>query len=123
MKRLFLLLFVFTFLSPIYAQTISGKVFDSVTKEPLAFANFTFNENQRLATSSDIDGKFSFSGLQPITTLTCTYMGYETQTIQLKQTKNIIIYLKASENNLEEVVIRPSENPANAIIRKVIANK
>ena len=123
MKRLFLLLFVFTFLSPIYAQTITGKVFDSVTKEPLAFANFTFNENQRLATSSDIDGKFSFSGLQPITTLTCTYMGYETQTIQLKQTKNIIIYLKASENNLEEVVIRPSENPANAIIRKVIANK
>ena len=123
MKRLFLFLFVFTFLSPIYAQTITGKVFDSVTKEPLAFANFTFNENQRLATSSDIDGKFSFSGLQPITTLTCTYMGYETQTIQLKQTKNIIIYLKASENNLEEVVIRPSENPANAIIRKVIANK
>ena len=50
-------------------------------------------------------------------------MGYETQTIQLKQSKNIIIYLKASENNLEEVVIRPSENPANAIIRKVIANK
>ena len=123
MKRLFLLLFVFTFLSPIYAQTISGKVFDSVTKEPLAFANFTFNENQRLATSSDIDGKFSFSGIQPITTLTCTYMGYETQTIQLKQTKNIIIYLKASENNLEEVVIKQSENPANAIIRKVIANK
>lgn len=123
MKRLFLFLFVFTFLSPIYAQTITGKVFDSVTKEPLAFANFTFNGNQRLATSSDIDGKFSFSGLQPITTLTCTYMGYETQTIQLKQTKNIIIYLKASENNLEEVVIRPSENPANAIIRKVIANK
>lgn len=123
MKRLFLFLHVFTFLSPIYAQTITGKVFDSVTKEPLAFANFTFNENQRLATSSDIDGKFSFAGLQPITTLTCTYMGYETQTIQLKQTKNIIIYLKASENNLEEVVIRPSENPANAIIRKVIANK
>ena len=123
MKKLLLLLFTFIFFTPTFAQSITGKVFDSVTKEPLAFANFTFNNNPRMTTSSDIDGKFSFSTVQPVTNLTCTYVGYETFNMQITSSKNLVVYLKASENNLQEVVIRPSENPANAIIRKVIANK
>ncbi len=123
MKRAVLFLFYSFFLVQANAQNINGRVFDATTKEPLAFANFTFNENQRMTTSSDIDGRFSFSSIEPILSLKCTYVGYETQTLQLKNTKNITIYLKATENSLDEVVIRPSENPANAIIRKVIANK
>ena len=123
MKKIVLVLFVLIFYNSSFAQTLSGRVLDAVTKEPLAFANLTFNNNQRLATSTDIDGKFLFSTMQPLTNVTCTYVGYETQTVQLQKNNTLIIYLKASENNLQEVVIKPSENPANAIIKKVIAHK
>lgn len=123
MKKIVLVLFVLIFYNSSFAQTLSGRVLDAVTKEPLAFANLTFNNNQRLATSTDIDGKFLFSTMQPLTSVLCTYVGYETQAVQLQKNNTLVIYLKASENNLQEVVIRPSENPANAIIKKVIANK
>lgn len=106
-----------------YSQVISGKVLDAETKEPLAFANFIFNNNQKLYASSDIDGRFSFAAQQEITSLVCSYVGYETQTVKIQKDKNIIVYLKASADALQEVVIRPGENPANRIIRNVIANK
>ena len=124
MKNL-LLLFAF-YLSAFttgFGQNIQGTVLDADTKEPLAFANFTFNGNPRLGTSTDIDGKFSFASIQVLSTLTCTYVGYETQTLSIQNTKKIVIYLKSSADKLQEVVIKPTENPANAIIRKVIANK
>lgn len=106
-----------------YAQTISGKVLDAETKEPLAFANFIFNNSQKLYASSDIDGRFSFTSTQELTTATVTYIGYETQTLKLQKGKSLTVYLKASADALQEVVIRPGENPANRIIRNVIANK
>lgn len=124
MKNLFaLFVFSIVFFSSTYAQNLKGRVLDFDTKEPLAFANLIFNSNQKLTASTDIDGKFSISSLQPLHNLTCTYVGYETQSVPLARDNNIIIYLKASVDKLDEVVIKPSENPANAIIRKVIANK
>lgn len=124
MNYLFRILFVSVFLiQHCYSQHISGKILDAETKEPLAFANFIFNSNQKLYASSDIDGRFSFTSTQELSTLTVTYIGYETQTVRLQKDKNITIYLKSSADALDEVVIKPGENPANAIIRKVIANK
>lgn len=124
MNYLFRILFISVFLiQHSYSQHISGKILDAETKEPLAFANFIFNNNQKFYTSSDIDGKFSFASTQEISTLTVTYIGYETQTVKLQKDRDITIYLKSSADALDEVVIKPGENPANAIIRKVIANK
>lgn len=124
MNYLFRILFISVFLiQHSYSQHISGKILDAETKEPLAFANFIFNNNQKFYTSSDIDGKFSFASTQEISTLTVTYIGYETQTVKLQKDRDITIYLKSSADALDEVVIKPGENPANVIIRKVIANK
>ena len=123
MKRILFTFYTLFICIPLFAQTITGKVYNADTKEPLAFANFMFNNNPQMATSSDIDGKFSFSSLQPLNHLVCSYVGYESQTIQLNNKTTVNIYLKVSANALEEVVIKPSENPANAIIKKVIANK
>lgn len=117
------LLFSIFFVSNCYSQNITGKVLDSTTKEPLAFANIIFNNNQKLYVSTDIDGKFSFSSNEKLNNLVCTYVGYETQNLPLGNEKNITVYLKASADNLAEVVVKAGENPANAIIRKVIANK
>jgi len=124
MNHLFRIVLVSVFfMQYCYSQNITGKILDAETKEPLAFANFIFNNNQKLYTSSDIDGKFSFASTQELTSLTVTYIGYETQTVKLQKDKTITIYLKASADALDEVVIKPGENPANAIIRKVVANK
>ncbi|MFY0482407.1 DUF5686 family protein [Flavobacterium sp. PLA-1-15] len=124
MNNLLRILFVLLLCMQVsYAQTISGKVLDAETKEPLAFANFIFNNNQKLYASSDIDGRFSFTSTQELTTATVTYIGYETQTLKLQKGKSLTVYLKASADALDEVVIRPGENPANRIIRNVIANK
>ena len=90
-----------------HSQVISGKVLDAETKEPLAFANFIFNNNQKLYASSDINGRFSFAAQQEITSLVCSYVGYETQTVKIQKDKNIIVYLKASADALQEVVMRP----------------
>ena len=96
MKIIFPVLIAFLFFTPILAQSISGRVVNAITKEPLAFANFTFNGNQRMSTSSDIDGKFSFTSSEKLTSAICSYVGYQTQTILLQNEKNIIVYLKSS---------------------------
>lgn len=103
---------------------IKGKVIDSRTNEPLAFANLIFNNNPSLTASSDIDGKFVFNAVQQITLLSCSYVGYDKLQMTLKRGENnVVVILKSSADNLDEVVINPGENPANGIMRKVIANK
>ncbi len=126
--RFILLLFVIFSYSYSFCQfSIKGKVIDSKTKEPLAFVNIIFNSNPHLGTTTDIDGRFYFSHSQKITTFSCSYLGYENLTVSLdsirKQNNLLIIELVQSAYNLQEVVVKPGENPANNIIKKVIQNK
>ena len=128
MNKIFLVLVALLLTNYSFSQNlITGKVIDHNTKEPLAFANIIFNNNQFLGARSDIDGKFSFSSSQNITSLTCSYIGYKKLSVEaekvLKVRNIIIIELEPLTTELQEVVIKPGENPANLIIRKVIANK
>lgn len=103
---------------------IRGVVLDKTTKEPLAFANLKFkNLNQQ--TTSDIDGKFSFIDDTNYQIIICSYVGYHTTEYKIDKKKgsNFTIELQAIQNNLEEVIINGTANPADEIIRKVIANK
>lgn len=103
---------------------IRGVVLDKTTKEPLAFANLKFkNHNQQ--TTSDIDGKFSFIDDTNYQIIICSYVGYHTTEYKIDKKKgsNFTIELQAIQNNLEEVIINGTANPADEIIRKVIANK
>jgi hypothetical protein len=124
MKKLLTL--IFTLLPLIfYAQrTISGKVLDAETKEPLAFVNILFNESNS-GVSTDIDGKFRLPASATIQTLTFSYVGYQRLQLnyeQLRQ-KNFIIELPKSTYKLNEVIITPGENPAHRIIRLAIQNR
>lgn len=109
----------------LYGQnTLKGKIIDSETKEPLAFATVVINGDSRRGVSSDIEGLFSYKSTSPISTISCSYMGYENfSTAVSKGTTEIVIALVRSKFDLTEVVIESGENPANAIMRKVIANK
>jgi hypothetical protein len=121
MKNLFLLALLF----PLFAFSqyqVSGKVIDSKSKKPLVFANVIVTKT--IGTLTDIDGLFQISSTKPISEITISYVGYSTKIIVLNNSKRFrTIALKASVENLKEVLITAKENPALQIIRNAIKNR
>ena len=110
---------------PAGGQTYSvhGRVVDLETRETLAFVNMIINHGQHGGVT-DIDGKFSLSHTEPITSLTISHMGYETVVYQISgQSKDLVIRLKPAMIELGEVEIVPGENPAHRIISNVITSR
>ncbi|QTY26096.1 DUF5686 and carboxypeptidase-like regulatory domain-containing protein [Flavobacterium sp. CS20] len=102
---------------------INGKVVDAETKESLAFANLTFNNSKTRGVITDIDGKFFYKSDKPIKSIEISYLGYETLKLKPDAFQDIVIALKPTLENLDEVVITNTENPALRIIRQVMTNK
>jgi len=102
---------------------ISGQVFDRETRAPLAFVHIVINESNYGGTT-DIDGEFSFSYYEPITSLKLSYVGYEKKVFQVeKKAKEVTIFLERKEIELQEVEILAGVNPAHRIIRNTIDNR
>ena len=118
--KLFCFLTLF-FTLTLHAQfQINGIVNDSKNK-PLPFATITTSDNNN--TITDVDGKFILFSKVKITSFTVSYIGYQTKTITVLDNKKFYpISLKQRTDNLKEVIIS-NENPALAILRKVISNK
>ena len=106
------------------SYSISGKVIDADTKEPLAFVNILIS-GSRWGTSTDIDGKFALSSTSPIPYLNLTYVGYipTTYTVPGKGKDKLVIPLQRKAIDLNEVVILPTVNPAHRIINLVLENR
>src|SRR6476646_1125108 len=122
MTKLLITAFCFFFACSFAQHTIAGKAVDSRTGEPLAFANILFNANRSLQCSTDLDGHFSFSTTEAVRTLTCSYVGYDRYSATVDDVNQVTIAMVPSTDALPEIVVG-GENPANAIIRKVIRNK
>ena len=120
MKHLIVLFSFFTI--SLHAQSqINGIVKDADSKKGLPFATITTEKG--FSTVADVDGKFYFSIASQPETLTISYIGYTKKTISLFETKAYFsILLSPKTNELDEVLIF-NENPANAIIKKVIQHK
>ena len=104
------------------AQTqISGVVKDAKTKEVLPFASILFQNNRGLLT--DANGIFNIDSKEKIDSLLISYVGYKTKTILIKKTKYFTILLAPSVEQLQTVVLNAPENPAIALIKKVIKYK
>lgn len=105
--------------------TITGKVIDANSKEPLAFVTIVINEDENTGTYSDINGEFDYHSGTPIKSLAFSYVGYEKIKMEISQasTKPLLISMHESRIELREVIVKAGENPANRIIRKVIENK
>lgn len=125
MKNKIAFVFLMTLMCPfVFAQTtIRGKVIDEYSQQPLAFANVVFNNDNNLQVISDIDGRFSYTSQLALNVIKCSYTGYNTYTGNVDGKQSITITMTAAVNQLDEVTIDPGENPAYAIMRKVIANK
>src|SRR5215471_17049694 len=94
----------------IFAQfTVSGKVTDSATKEPLPGAS-VFCQNTTLGTGTNKDGEFSLSLKSGGYELVITYTGYQTKQIRVTegQTAPLEIVLVKEEKSLGEVIIKSS---------------
>jgi hypothetical protein len=105
---------------------ISGQVMDGESNEPLAFVNIIFNHNVQTGTVTDINGKFRYSSPVDYTSLTFSYVGYEQKTVIIESPADkdlSAVKLYPAAFVFEEIVVKAGENPANRIIRNVIANK
>ncbi len=108
MKTLFsLLLFLVTSI-PIYAQnSLQGKIKNSSTQEPLAFANIYFPQLEK-GTISNENGEFLIKNLpNGAYKFVCSIIGYESfsSTIQFPANESLIVNLRASIIEMEEVIL------------------
>jgi hypothetical protein len=101
--------------------TLRGKVIDSLTLEPLAFVNILVNNGQ-YGGMSDIDGRFSFSGKLPFSTIRMSHVGY--CPLEATVTGSYMnIKMSPVQVELPEVMIVAGENPALRIIRNAVDNR
>lgn len=101
-----------------------GTVIDSKNKQALAFVNITYNDDGKLGTTTDIDGKFVISNSIDIQSITLSFVGYQKLTLtkeELNRTK--VIKLTPSDIELDEVVVYAEDNPAHRIIDNMVKNR
>jgi len=100
------------FTTSLYGQNgkIKGRIYDITNNEPLPFANIII-AGTNTGTTSDMDGNFSFTGLNPgFIQLVATYVGYKQALspeilITNANTAFIDIALENAETELQEVYI------------------
>lgn len=103
---LFIFISVFG-LQETYAQnsvSISGKVVDAADKLEIPGVNI-IEKGTSNGTSTDFDGAFKFNVKSSNATLVVSFIGYKTQTIELKGRTSINIELALDQEALEEVVL------------------
>ena len=119
------LLMIFAF--PVFAQTISGTVFDTANA-PISGAEISLSNRNKIVaeTTTDADGKFSFAaGGEPNLRLKVTAKGfsiYEKSLLEINSNAALIIVLQP-QNLREEVTVsvtqtetRLSETPASIVV-------
>ncbi|MCG3165937.1 MAG: hypothetical protein POELPBGB_01712 [Bacteroidia bacterium] len=103
---------------------IEGTVKDFETGQPLPFVNISF-KTTTIGTVTDIDGMYTLETAFPTDTLQASFVGYQTDyEAVIKGEKQEINFLIMKDIiSLEEAVILPGENPAEILLRKIIARK
>lgn len=110
---------------------ISGIVTDSITGEPLPYANI-YLKGTTSGIASDINGKFSISTSSNFNYLQVSVLGYAPKNIYVKKgLKNFFdIKLIPSETMLEEVIVKPGKvkyskknNPAVDLMERIRAEQ
>ena len=113
MKKL-LLLFVFLFAGAVLTAqtTISGKVTDAKTNEPLPGVSITI-QGKSLGTTTDFDGNYTLKVKQNAPfTVEISSIGYKTETADVtKNNQTIDFKLQEVAEALDEVVVSASRTP------------
>jgi TonB-dependent starch-binding outer membrane protein SusC len=104
-KKMLMGLIILLFINVINAQerTVQGLVTDE-SKVPIPGANIVI-KGTTTGTLSDIDGKFSLKVPSANTVFVISFMGYETQEIQVGEQTSLDVALKEKTTELEKVVV------------------
>lgn len=131
MKKAWLGILLMMLCLSIEAQ-VTGRVIDSKTREALDYVNVYYN-GKNVGEQTDEDGRFVIKEDSTWKELTISSMGYQTQTIRLKdfgRNKDITVRLAPDSKTLAGVTISAKKarysrknNPAVELMKKVIANK
>lgn len=84
-------------------QSVSGRVLDENTKEPLIGVSI-INVGTKKGTITDIDGQFTLN-TAPKSVLRISYTGYITQNVNIQNKTELTIILKEDSKLLDEVVV------------------
>lgn len=93
-----------------FAQnTVSGKVFDKETKEPLVGVTVLI-PNTQTGIITNNNGQFTLSSEQTFDSIEVRYIGYITEKLKTELGKNLRISLSPSTTNMQEVVVTASRD-------------
>lgn len=81
---------------------VTGHVYDKLEGEPVVGATVRVDGSKAVAVT-DIDGKFSLPAANAGKAITVTYVGYQPQTVTLKE--GMVIYLESTAEALDEVIV------------------
>jgi len=121
------LIFLVLFSSPAsYAQQykISGKVTDAVSREPIPFV-YIILQGKNIGVTSDFEGKYVLRSSVLSDSITASSIGYQKVAKRLTTMNEQVVnfVLERSDISLKEVVIKPTEDPAVVLFRKIVKNK
>ena len=105
MRKLFLILMTLiacTWSIQAQTRTYHGTILDASDNEPLIGATI-MPIGGGTGAAADLDGKFSITVPTNVTKAKISYVGYETQTVDLKD--NAVYHLSSNTANLDEVVV------------------
>ena len=128
MSKYISLIFAFFLLSFQLSQAqktvITGKITESRTGIPIPYATIVF-KGTYIGTMSDLNGNFNLSTLTPTNSIEISSIGYKKReiTIKLRQSNKLDITLDEDMIMTGEVVVRPGENPAIPLFKKIIEHK
>lgn len=106
MNKLVILIFTVCSCISITAQTFRGKVVDKEYNDPLIGVSVYQKNNKQLGTITETDGSFEVSvPSKGETVFVFSYIGYETQEINLKGKKELIVRLTPASQQIESVTV------------------
>jgi hypothetical protein len=108
------LLILISFSNIVHAQfSVSGKIIDSASGDPLPGAS-VYCHNTTIGTATNKQGEFSLQMKAGGYDLIVTYTDYQTRLIRVSgDTSNLVIPMVKQEKNMEEVVVRSSNEVKN----------
>jgi len=108
-SHIFIFLFLLLSIVTRAQYTVSGRIIDSATKEPMTGAS-VYCQNTTIGTATNKQGEFSLSLKSGGYELIVTYTGYQTKQLRISHTDEKIpdIEMVKEEKSLGEVVIKSS---------------
>lgn len=117
----FVLIIFLLFNFPTNAQlTVEGVVLSKNDSKPIPYANIQ-DKTRFIGIQSDSTGRFKLTSKYKNLRLTASSVGYEPETMTLDG-DNFIVFRLAPSSDLKELTVKPGENPAETILRKVWQN-